>query len=171
MDIWFSATCKFFLGNTSGPMLIPFVFGKPRLLVNYIGGACLYGHPFDLYIPKLLYSRPQNRYLTLAESVRTEASRAQHYIERGIEIQENSPNDILDSVREMIHRVEGTFYLTEEMRQLQDQYRRAMELVEAERRSAGGYNLHYYEPIEIGYEFLKKHPYLLAAEPSSCLDG
>ena len=170
-DIWFSATCKFFLGNTSGPMLIPFVFGKPRLLVNYISEACLYGHPFDLYIPKLLYSRPQNRYLTLAESVRTEAPRAQHYIERGIEIQENSPNDILDAVQEMVHRVEGSFCFTEDMRQLQAQYRRAMELVDSERRLAGGYNLHYHEPIEMGYQFLKKHPYLLTTGQSSRADG
>jgi putative glycosyltransferase (TIGR04372 family) len=161
-DIWFSATCTFFLGGTSGPMLIPFVFGRPRVLVNVItDGAIYYGHTADIYIPKLLYSAHMNRYLTLAESVRIESSRAQDYEKNGVEVRENAAGDILDAVQEMVHRVEGSFCFTENMRHLQAQYRRAMELVDSERRPDGGYNLHYHEPIEMGYSFLGKHRHLL----------
>jgi putative glycosyltransferase (TIGR04372 family) len=171
MDIWFSATCKFFLGNTSGPMLIPFVFGRPRLLMNYIGGACLYGHPFDFYVPKLLYSQRMNRHLSLEESIRIESHRAQDYEKNGVEVIENTAEDILDAVREMVHRIEGSICLTEDMRMLQAEYRKAMQEVENERAQSGGYNLHYHEPIEMGYQFLKKYPHLLETEQSSCPDG
>jgi putative glycosyltransferase (TIGR04372 family) len=170
MDIWFSATCTCFIGNTSGPMLIPFVFGRPRLLVNFVGQPCLYGHPFDLYIPKLHYWRLKNRYLTLAESVRSDTGRADGYENQGIEIQENSSDDIVDAVREMVHRVEGSFHVSEQMRMLQTGYRRAMEVVEQERARIGEFNLHYYEPIEMGYQFLKKHLFLLATEQNSGAD-
>jgi putative glycosyltransferase (TIGR04372 family) len=170
MDIWFSATCTCFIGNTSGPMLIPFVFGRPRLLVNFVGQPCMYGHPFDLYIPKLHYWRLKNRYLTLAESVRSDTGRAEDYENQGVEIQENSSDDIVDAVREMVYRVEGSFHVSEQMRILQTGYRRAMEVVDRERARTGEYNLHYHEPIEMGYQFLKKYPHLFATEQSSCAD-
>ena len=70
----------------------------------------------------------------------------------------------------MTHRVEGSFHVSEQMRMLQTGYRRAMEVVEQERARTGGYNLRYHEPIEMGYQFLKKHPFLLATEQSSCAD-
>lgn len=171
-DLWFSATCAFFIGNTSGPILIPFVFGRPRVMVNIITpGAVYYGHKADLYIPKLLYSVRMNRYLTLVESVRIESSRAQDYEKKDVEVRENTAEDILDAVQEMVHRVKGSFCLTDDMRMLQAGYRRAMEVVEQERARTGGYNLRYYEPIEMGYQFLKKYPFLLATDQSSGADG
>ena len=172
MDIWFSATCTFFIGGTSGPMLIPFVFGRPRVLVNFIGrGAMYYGHKADLFIPKILYSARLNRHLALEEMEQINSSRSEDYKNTQVDVLENTPADILDAVREMAHRVEGSFCLTEDMRMLQAEHRRAMEVVEQARAQNGGYDLHYHEPIEMGYQFLKKHPFLLANEQSRGADG
>lgn len=168
MDIWFSATCTFFIGNTSGPVLIPFGFGRPRLLVNYIpGDVCLPGHAHDLYIPKLLYSRCLNRYLTLKESVEIISYRTEDYEKRNVDVCENTSGDILDAVQEMLNRIDSRPYITDEMHTLQRQYRYDMKELDQKLADSGRHNIINYDLTEIGNKFLKKYPHLFATDQSS----
>ena len=35
LELYLMANCSFFIGNTSGPSMIPLIFRKPTLMTNY----------------------------------------------------------------------------------------------------------------------------------------
>ncbi|HYA29705.1 MAG TPA: TIGR04372 family glycosyltransferase, partial [Acidobacteriota bacterium] len=63
MDVFLCASCRFFLGNTSGLSMMSTVFGVPCALVNMIPVTSMGWLSGDLCIPKLLRKRNETRYL------------------------------------------------------------------------------------------------------------
>lgn len=69
MDIFLAASCRFMIGTTSGPAFIPPLYGPPLLLSNWWPPAQRPFHASDIFVPKLLRSLTDGRYLTLSESL------------------------------------------------------------------------------------------------------
>ena len=68
-DIYISAHCKFYVGNTAGIYLFASIFGVPVAYINMapLGESGRTGK--DLFILKKYYSRPLKRYLLLREVI------------------------------------------------------------------------------------------------------
>jgi putative glycosyltransferase (TIGR04372 family) len=112
LDVVLCACARFILGNTSGISLVGTVFGIPCALANIVPISVLWFLKTDLSIPKLHWSRCQNRYLRLDELFESEMSTFQfssQFEESGIVLHENSQEDIVNLVREMIDQLDGRF--------------------------------------------------------------
>lgn len=112
LDIILCARARFILGNTSGIALVGSVFGVRCAISNMIPMADIWYGVHDISIPKLLWSNVESRYLNIAETMAYPISSyryAQLYRDAGLKVVENSPEDIVDLVLEMLARLEGTF--------------------------------------------------------------
>jgi len=116
MDLVLFACCKFAIVTTSGMWQLPTFFGKNVLVVNATSYTITCGGiPYkdkDLYIPKKYYSKDEGRLLTLKEVIRMEGecrNQGEKLEERGIDVIENTPEEILEATKEMIMRLDGTW--------------------------------------------------------------
>jgi putative glycosyltransferase (TIGR04372 family) len=157
MDIFLLASCKFLLGNTSGPYLVSGVFGVPVAVANLVplGMSLPFGRN-DLGIPKLLWSQKENRLLTFEEIFSSEISRARfasQYSDLGIRVVDNSPDEIAAMALEQLDRIAGTATYTDDDEELQRRFKRLMNPT------------HYTFGSEsrIGRNFLRKYAHLLPA--------
>lgn len=105
MDVFLSAECKFFLGNTSGLFFLSTAFGVPCALANLTPFAAKAFGPNDIYIPKLLKDKKTGRYLSFSEILQAPVANfryAKLFSDAGIDMEENSPEDIDALVREAL---------------------------------------------------------------------
>ena len=125
MDIYLAAHCKFFLGNTAGIFLVYTVFNIPVACANIVP---LEYPPFrtgDLFIPKKMWSRDKKRFLTYKEILDSGAGlylESKQYENAGIEVVENSSDEILELAREMNMRLDKNYESTDEDEELQRKY-------------------------------------------------
>lgn len=110
MDVFLSARCRFFIGNTSGLFHVPKAFGRPYAMVNVIGYVHLSPQPQSLLIPKLLRDTATGRILTFPEMqarglfdpVRGAAAYlTSYYADQGLDPVENTPEDLLGVTEDM----------------------------------------------------------------------
>lgn len=159
LDVLLCASCRFFVGNTSGPAFISAAFGVPSALGNMIPTSAMGLLPDDLSIPKPLWSIRERRYLTLPEIMASEVSRFRYatlYEEAGIRAEESSAEDMADMVAEMCQRLEGAFVETDEDRHA---WRTASALL-----APGHYS--YGTPARMAATFLRRHRELLSGPDS-----
>lgn len=107
LDVFFCASCRFFLGNSSGLFIVSTAFGRPSALANVIPLATLGFAPGDLSIPKLLWSRRHSRLLRFDEVMASPLSNARasvQYRDANVEPVENTADEIADLAREMLDR-------------------------------------------------------------------
>ena len=126
MDIFLCAENKFFLGNSSGLSILATVFGVPCALANMVPTSHLGFSAFDLSIPKLIWSKKKNRYLSFHEIFTSEISNfrlAKLFEYADLVPEENSSEDILDFTTEMLDKLEGKFVPLPEDESLQAQYK------------------------------------------------
>ncbi|MDA0225585.1 MAG: TIGR04372 family glycosyltransferase, partial [Proteobacteria bacterium] len=125
LDVMLCAQARFFLGNTSGLALVSSVFGVPSALANMIPLSILGILPADLNIAKLLRSPRSGRLLGFAEILDSPAGDfryARLYADAGLETLENSPDEILELVREMLDRISGAWAPAAEDEALQHRF-------------------------------------------------
>lgn len=109
MDIFIATQCRFMLGTSSGPAVIPGVYGVPMLLTNWWPPAQRPWHASDLFIPKMM-RRTGGRALTLSETLTEPFSygHSRRYLaEQGVVVEDNEPEMIRAGVAEMLMRLEG----------------------------------------------------------------
>jgi putative glycosyltransferase (TIGR04372 family) len=153
LDVMLCAHARFFVGNTSGLTLVSTAFGVPSALANMIPPSGLAMLPSDISIPKLLRSRA-GRLLPFADVLGGPAANyrfAGAYARAGLEPVENSPEEILELVREMLSRLEGTWNSSPEEDALQARFRRLLR--------PGHYG--YGSAARVGTDFLRRHRDLL----------
>lgn len=126
LDIFLNGKCRFFLGGAAGITTVPLVFRVPRAYVNFIPLETVptWGKG-DLFIPKKLWLRGERRFLTFREIFDSGAAmfvRDNQYEQAGIEVLENTPEEIMAVVIEMDERLNGTWQTTEEDEELQRQF-------------------------------------------------
>jgi putative glycosyltransferase (TIGR04372 family) len=157
MDVFLSAQCRFYLGTSSGLIHVPFAFHTPTLASNWTPISARPYSSRDLFILKLYRSAADGRILSFPEAF---ASRAQQcynanvFAAHGIELIDNSEDDIADAVSEMMQRLAGRFIESEDDRDLRRRFD-AIATRHASRRGSYGLN------SRIGALFLRKHRALL----------
>jgi putative glycosyltransferase (TIGR04372 family) len=155
MDIFLLSQCRFFLGMASGPLSVPYLFGVPCILTNISPMWVRPFSKFDLFIPKLYRSISENRYLTFPEAHQPHLMNVyngQHFAEWGIEVVDNTPEEIKDVVLEAIARSDGTIDYTADDERLQQQFH--------------SISTAYYNDLvtcRIGRNFLRKYAELLSS--------
>ncbi|MFM9970238.1 MAG: TIGR04372 family glycosyltransferase [Burkholderiales bacterium] len=126
LDVFFCAQCRFFLGNTSGLFILSSIFGVPAALANMVPFASMGFCRDDLSIPKLIRSKYDQRLLTIDEILGTPVANYRiggEFEKSGLELLENTAEDILGLVVEMLDRLEGKKNLDANMRSAQSRFR------------------------------------------------
>ena len=154
-DIYFPAKAKFFLGNTAGIFLVSTIFRVPVALANFVPLEIItpFG-PGDLFVPKKIWSIEKKRFLTFREIFESGIGRWQFgekYTGAGLEVIENTSEEILDLAREMNERLDGIFESTEEDEELQRAFH---SLIKPN-------HLCYGTPVRMGTKFLRENRELL----------
>jgi putative glycosyltransferase (TIGR04372 family) len=127
LDIYLCAKCSFFLGVSGGLVAVPMVFRQPIVYVNCIPLEYVFASsPQDILIPKKLWLRGTQRFLTFREILESGAGRylhAEDYERAGIDIVENTPEEIAAAALEMDDRLGSRWQSTEEDEELQRRFR------------------------------------------------
>ena len=167
MDVFLAARCAFFIGTCSGMTALPMMLQTPLALVNIVAfEQFVYSGPTDVYIPKKYYSAAEGRLLTFREILSERRLRdypakwgvnaEAYYQSMGLEILENSPEEIAGLVVEVEQRLRGVCEPSDEDEELQSRY---LEIV----RSYGQelISVQDLQGRRIGTHFLRSHPELL----------
>ena len=107
MDFYISSKCHFAVGTDSGAMMLPIFFRKPLLLVNVpafhgvLRGKCLTLFQFKSF--KEIESGADISLLNLLEKNAVVFESENEFVNAGIKLQENSSDEILNAVKEMLH--------------------------------------------------------------------
>lgn len=105
VDIFLLSQCRFLIGTTSGPAVVPQTFGVPVLATNAPALANMIYYPKSIVIPKLVKDA-NHQFLNLSEILDSPAGLSDAWLE-GVDEREliwvdNSPEDILNGVSEML---------------------------------------------------------------------
>jgi len=180
VEPYFISVSDFFLCTASGPLTIADAFGTPRLITNWPLARYAWAWQDDLYLFKRYYSRELQRNLTY-EEVLCSPLMFLYDIESihraGLEVVDNSAEEILAAVHEMMSRLKGTYSTSHEMSAINSQFRMI------QKRAFGFHQqrdpdlpyvslLHFFDHknVPISMEYLKRNPDLLgfgsSREPS-----
>lgn len=154
MDLFLCASCRFFLGSSSGLFIVSSVFGVPSALVNIAPFATMGFSPGDLSIPKLLWSKSEARHLGFQEVLSSPVCNyrmSRMYEEAGIRLVDNTQEEIEELVVEILDRLEGRVDEYAATEPLQVRFR---SLLRPEHYCFGS-------PARIGTRFLARHRDLL----------
>ncbi len=127
LDVYLGARCHFFLCSDAGISIIPEMFRWPVVYVNWVP---LLGLPSfyvlnGILIPKKFYLRKEQRFLSFKEIIGSEIGTGYYgeIFERlGIELIENTPQEIMAVTGEMEARLQGTWKTTREDEKLQQDF-------------------------------------------------
>ena len=127
LDVVLGSQCKLFICSDTGMSIIPELFDVPIVYVNWTPLARISNWvKRGIFIPKKFYSRKLSRDLTFKEilaspEISFKAS-PENFNEAEITLIENTPEEILMAVKEMIERINGRWKDSQEMQQLQTEY-------------------------------------------------
>jgi putative glycosyltransferase (TIGR04372 family) len=110
MDVFLLGACRFLVGTQSGPFQVPGTFGVPAIYTNWHPLPYRYWFGSDLMLPKRYWSRSRRRFLTYAEVAGSPicAAMLESDLKReGVELVDNTPEEIEGAVRQMMSRLEG----------------------------------------------------------------
>lgn len=154
LDIFLSATCRFYLTSGSGLFLVGKLFGVPAACVNIVpmGQVLVWGKD-DIGIPKL-YER-NGQMIPFSDILNTELGKLrttrQFFSHRVLPI-ENSSDELYHLTEEMIERLNsGMSIYSDEDETLQQKFKEQMNKM----------NFTYSGTSRVGRYFLKKHEGLL----------
>lgn len=123
LDIYLIANCSFFISCGSGLDAVTRFFKRPEVHVNF--SVLEYLHTWlsnSVMIFKKYWLKEQKRFMPVREIIASGAGRIQHaegYENMGIELIENTPEEILDAVDEMDQRLKGAWKSNERNEELQ----------------------------------------------------
>jgi putative glycosyltransferase (TIGR04372 family) len=152
LDVLLCALCSYFIGTNSGLSLVPPLFGRRSVLTNWSPIAIPNWYLDDLYIPKLVRKVAGKRYLSFSEMFHSQAgwTQWQRDYKPGIEqLEDNSPDDILDAVMDLHEEIFEGRVLTIAEQAAVDRFNKVAV-------SGGGY-----VGSRIGRRFLAKYAHLL----------
>ncbi|PIW30973.1 MAG: hypothetical protein COW30_00715 [Rhodospirillales bacterium CG15_BIG_FIL_POST_REV_8_21_14_020_66_15] len=153
LDFYLCLKSRFILANSSGLYAVGTMAGVPVAAANM---APLFTMPItrnDLFIPKLLKRRKDGRILNFLEVANVGAGefyRLEQYEKQGLQVVDNTEDEIADLCEEMFERIAGK-EPPPDGKANQEAFRRFVQE-------------HHPEIIEFGdisYRFLERHPYLL----------
>jgi putative glycosyltransferase (TIGR04372 family) len=159
MDVFLCAQCRFFIGTSSGMFGVAMAFGAPLVMTNFLAGQAIYYFSSqDIFIPRICRFREGNRVLSFKQLIAPPVgmfSTQFYYDKFGIEVIENTPEEIRDVAVEMLMRFEGTLKYSDEDESLQERFKT---MIKSCSELYGDENV---VNARIGKEFLRKHASLL----------
>ena len=158
-DIFLLANCAAYLGSDSGILTVPLIYGRPTIIVNFpLGYTAQLTHQSTFpFIPKHLYHRATKRHLGIREVFDRKlinAGESRVYEEAGVDIVDNTPEEICDLAMELDERLKGTWRPQAQDDQLQRQF------WDIFRQHCPPEHVGSVQP-RIGAAFLRQHRYLL----------
>lgn len=154
MDVYISGASRMFLGSSSGLVFVASLFGVPVACANVVPfGTSLMAIAGSVCLPKLLVDET-GHVLTFAETASHPSAfdnRCEAYEPAGLQVVDNTQEEIRELTIEVLERIEGTHHECEADRRRQEAYRR---LVTPEHYCFGS-------SARIGSAFLKRHARLL----------
>lgn len=127
LDIYLSGKCRFFLGTSSGINWTATIFRRPVAWTNLVSLEYLpRGCGNDLFIPKKLWLRKQNRFMTFREIFNSETrtlAEAETFERLEIDVIENTPEEITALAVELDERLNNTWQIHDEDKRLQKRFR------------------------------------------------
>ncbi|MBI3317666.1 MAG: TIGR04372 family glycosyltransferase [Candidatus Omnitrophica bacterium] len=178
MDVYLSRHCAFFIGQNSGMTTLPILFRRPLVLVNVAPFAEVVYASYrnSLFIPKIYFSREKARPLTFREILshpllfrflpHKYSDLPEIRDELGLEVQENSPEEIAELALEMHGRLQGAFQPSGEDEELRRRFTALLSSFS-----------HVLDPVpdvqwmRIGTHFLRNHRELLEGVGEECLSS
>lgn len=152
IDVFLCAKCRFFIGTGSGLSFVPPTFGVPCVLTNWAPMGLTSFYSQDIFIPKLYWSEAEQRYLSFSELMSTPISSIYYtkkLLNLGIQIVDNTPNEIKSVVLEMLERCNGQLQYSEEDQLLQQKFKRLSQACNS------------YGNNRIGRDFIRHYAHLL----------
>lgn len=113
LDVYLSATCRFFIGSGSGLQEVPVIFRVPCVLINCFQLELLQaGSPQNILLPQLIIDQESGRVLRVDEILSLGMGR--WGVERFAQSERyrplhNTPEEIRDAAWEMHSRLDGTW--------------------------------------------------------------
>ena len=158
-DIFLLANCAAYLGSDSGIASVPFIFCRPVIHINWPLSqvATLTFQGPLIFITKHLYHRSTKRYLGIREALDRKlinAGESRVYEDAGVDVVDNTPEEICDLAVELDERLKGTWHPQAQDEQLQLQF------WDIFRQHCPPEHVGSVQP-RIGAAFLRQHRYLL----------
>jgi putative glycosyltransferase (TIGR04372 family) len=117
LDVYLIASARFFVGCTSGLVMVAHVFGTPTALSHFVPPCARPYTNRDLFLPRLYWSEPEGRVLSIEESL-TPPLATMFYYDRiralGIRVIDPSADDIKQLATEMFERSQGAAYTADD---------------------------------------------------------
>ena len=155
MDIFLCASCKFFIGCSSGLSAVAHIFGVPVISTNCAPMSVVIGYRSDdLSIPKLIWSQKEQRLLRFKEVFDSNISNFRFdnlYSEANVKVVDSTPEDIRAITVEMMDYLAGKITYTSEDEQLQERYKSLM----------NPSHFSYGTVSRLGRDFLRKYQHFL----------
>ena len=126
MDIYLGSKCLFCISTGTGWDNIPYIFRRPIALVNFVPLAgILKDYTNFISITKHYFDKQTKKELSLCDIINKGAllySYSNEYESNGLQLRENSPEEIRDVVIEMLERLIGTWKPHEDDEALQKRF-------------------------------------------------
>lgn len=155
LDIYLLSKCSFFINSECGISNVSRLFRRPAVYVNQIPlGHAVTWDPNSIMICKKLWLKKEKRFLKFREILKSEIGRfirSENYQRKGIEVIQNTPEEIWDAAEEMAARLEGRWEESEEDKELQAKFQSLYE----------GDELHNKIKLRMGSKFLRQNKGLL----------
>jgi len=162
MDIFLCATCRFYVGTSSGLAYVPNLFGTPAVFTNWFPTGTRPLNGTDVFIPKMHWYDGQNDFAPFAESLAPPLGHihAKSTLRAlGVSLEDNTREDLHDVVVEMLDRLEAKAVYTAEDEHIQARF----DAVATYSRSFGN--------ARIGRDFIRKYRRLLPSAEASGQPG
>ena len=127
MDIYLGAKCEFCISVSTGFDAVPYIFRRPVVFVNMVPLGYLFTfRQQGLCVSRHYFATAENRELTLSEIFNHRGvgfcCHTSDYASKGIELIENTPEEIRDIAVEMAERLNGTWQPREDDEALQRRF-------------------------------------------------
>ena len=109
LDIWLFANCSLCISTGTGPDMIPIVYQRPTLMLNYLPALSLTSWGNVVTAPKPAVWRDSGRRLSFSDLVAAHHCQSEEYEARGIEVRDLEPDVVLAIVGEAWQRSLGTW--------------------------------------------------------------
>jgi len=124
MDVFLCSQCRFFIATSSGLFIFAMAFGVPVVGTNFLPTCCAYYLTSkDLFIPRICKFKGENHSINFQKLFSPQMGTAaiqNRYDRDGVEVIENTEEEIKDLVEEMLERFDGSLKYSVEEEELQN---------------------------------------------------
>jgi putative glycosyltransferase (TIGR04372 family) len=126
LDVFLCNQCRFFMGCNSGPVDLATESGVPSASANFLPWPGVHRAPDILMASKFVWSKDKHRYLSFPELFADEKGTyydTLQYQNAGLEVHNNTPQDLLKLTAETFEMAMGKIRYSEEDDRLQERFK------------------------------------------------